>query len=325
MKNFSEFVLNRGGKIKPLVIDSSLTNGTGLFNPSIFVDYDNKIYVNIRHCQYTLYHSEKNLLEHPWGPLLYLNPENDITLTTKNYFGELNDDLTLKYCHAVDTSALDIQSVWEFVGLEDARIVRWNEKLYLSGVRRDVKTNGEGRMELSELEISESGVKEISRFRVPAPDGDNSYCEKNWMPILDLPYHYLKWCNPVDIVKVSVEEKTCQRTFLGDRLFFDWDQRGGGQVISFEDGYLSLIHETFLEQSLAGRKDGTYRHRFIYWNKNWEPIKRSERFSFLEGKIEFACGLAKRNDEIFITFGFQDNAAYVIKSDVKTVKDFIYA
>lgn len=325
MKNFVEVVLNHGGKIRPLIIDASLTNGTGLFNPSIFVDYDNKIYVNLRHCQYTLYHSEKNIFEHPWGPLIYLNPENDNTLTTKNYFGELNEDLSFKYYHAVDTSAFDVPPVWEFVGLEDARIVRWNGKLYLSGVRRDTKPNGEGRMELSELEVSENGVKEISRFRIPAPGTDASYCEKNWMPILDLPYHYLKWCNPVDVVRVNVEEKTCQNAFLGDKMFFDWDQRGGGQVISFEDGYLSLIHETFLEQSHAGRKDGTYRHRFIYWNKNWEPIKRSSRFSFMEGKIEFACGLAKRGNEIFITFGFQDNAAYVLKSDVKTVKDFIYA
>lgn len=324
MKNFSEVVLTSGGTIKPLVIDSIFTNGTGLFNPSVFVD-GNRLLVNVRHCQYTLYHSEKNIFEHPWGPLVYLNPENDTTLTTTNYLGELNEDLSFKYCHKVDTSALDIKPVWQFVGLEDARIVRWNNKLYLSGVRRDTKTNGEGRMELSELEVSQHGVKEISRFRIPAPGNDGSYCEKNWMPILDLPYHYLKWCNPVDVVKVDIDKKTCESVYIGNKIFFEWDQRGGGQVISFEDGYLSLIHETNLEQSHAGRKDGTYRHRFIYWNKNWEPIHRSNQFSFLEGKIEFACGLAKRGNEIFITFGFQDNAAYILKTNVNTVKDFVYA
>jgi predicted GH43/DUF377 family glycosyl hydrolase len=324
MKNFCEVVLNNGGIVKPLLLDSSLTNGTGLFNPSVYVD-GNKILVNIRHCQYTLYHSELNLFEHTWGPLVYLNPENDVTLTTTNYLGELNEDLSFKYCHKVDTSALDITPIWEFVGLEDARIVRWNDKLYISGVRRDVKTNGEGRMELSEIEISESGVKEISRFRIPAPNGDGSYCEKNWMPIIDMPYHYLKWCNPVEIVRANPEDKSCVTTFLGTKIFFDRDQRGGGQVIPFEDGYLSLIHETNLYNSAQGRKDGTYRHRFIYWSKNWEPIHRSKEFSFMEAKIEFACGLAKRNNDIFITFGFQDNAAYVLKTDVNVVKEFIYA
>lgn len=324
MIHFAKYVLNNGGIVKPLLLDSSLTNGTGLFNPSVYVD-GNKILVNIRHCQYTLYHSELNLFEHTWGPLVYLNPENDVTLTTTNYLGELNEDLSFKYCHKVDTSALDITPIWEFVGLEDARIVRWNDKLYISGVRRDVKTNGEGRMELSEIEISESGVKEISRFRIPAPNGDGSYCEKNWMPIIDMPYHYLKWCNPVEIVRANPEDKSCVTTFLGTKIFFDRDQRGGGQVIPFEDGYLSLIHETNLYNSAQGRKDGTYRHRFIYWSKNWEPIHRSKEFSFMEAKIEFACGLAKRNNDIFITFGFQDNAAYVLKTGVNVVKEFIYA
>ena len=324
MIHFAKYVLNNGGIVKPLLIDSSLTNGTGLFNPSVYVDGD-KILVNIRHCQYTLYHSEMNLFEHAWGPLVYLNPENDVSLTTTNYLGELNEDLSFKYCHKIDTSAFDITPVWEFVGLEDARIVRWNDKLYISGVRRDVKTNGEGRMELSEIEISESGVKEISRFRIPAPNGDGSYCEKNWMPITDMPYHYLKWCNPVEIVKADPEEKSCVTAFLGNKIFFNRDQRGGGQVIPFEDGYLSLIHETNLYNSAQGRKDGTYRHRFIYWSKNWEPIHRSKEFSFMEAKIEFACGLAKRNNDIFITFGFQDNAAYVLKTDVNVVKEFIYA
>ena len=324
MKNFCELVLSCGGIIKPLIIDSNLTKGTGLFNPSVFVD-GNKIYVNVRHCQYTLYHSELNDNEHPWGPLIYFNPENDLTLTTTNYFGELDEDLSFKYYHKVDTSLLDVQPVWEFVGLEDCRIVKWDNKLYLCGVRRDTKSNGEGRMELSEIEVSETGVKEISRFRIPAPGPDNSYCEKNWMPILDKPYHFLKWCNPVEVTKADPIQKTCESAFLGNKIFFDWDQRGGGQVVPFEDGYLTLIHETNLQWSEAGRKDGTYRHRLTYWNKNWEPIRRSREFSFLGAKIEFGCGLAKKDNDIYITFGFQDNAAYIIKTDVHTVKDFIYA
>lgn len=324
MKNFVEFAIIRGGVIKPLIIDSKYTNGTGLFNPSVFVDGD-KIYFNVRHCQYTLYHSETSEIEHPWGPLIYFNPENDMTLTTTNYFGEFNENLSMKYYGQVDTRKLDIPPVWQFVGLEDARIVKWDNKLYLSGVRRDVKDNGEGRMELSEIEVFDSGVREISRFRIPAPGPNDSYCEKNWMPIIDLPYHYLKWCNPVEVVKVDPIEKTCKTVFIGDRLFFDWDQRGGSQVIPFEDGYLCLTHQTIFEQSEAGRKNGKYTHRFIYWDKNWTPIKMSKTFSFLGAKIEFACGMAKKDNDIYITFGFQDNAAYILKSDVKTVKDFMYA
>jgi predicted GH43/DUF377 family glycosyl hydrolase len=226
------------------------------------------------------------------------------------------------YVDKVDTSKLDVKPIWEFVGLEDARIVKWNDKLYLSGVRRDTTTNGQGRMELSEIEITDS-IREVSRFRIPAPPPDISYCEKNWMPIVDMPYHYLKWCNPVEIVKVDPINKTCETVFLGKEMYFNWDLRGGGQVISYEGGYLSLTHETDLYNSEQGRKDATYRHRFVYWSKDWKPLARSELFSFMGAKIEFACGLANCGNDLLITFGFQDNAAYVLKCPKKIVKDMM--
>lgn len=326
MENFVKKVLGNGGQIKPLIIPSSLTNGTGLFNPSIFVDGE-KIYVNVRHCQYTLFHSEKNKYEHPYGPLVYVNPENDISLTTTNYFGELNSDLSINYINPVNTSKLDKSPLWEFVGLEDARIIKWDDKFYLTGVRRDLDTVGTGRMELSEISFDSQSVEEVSRFRIPAPDDEESrsYCEKNWMPILDQPFSYLKWCNPCQVVKVDIEEKTCTTKVIKKESLFKWDQRGGSQVVPWKDGYLCLTHQTKLYNSEAGRKDGLYRHRFIYWDKDWNLIKSSEPFDFMGAFIEFACGLAIYNDDILITFGFQDNAAYVIKTTSDLIEEVLNA
>lgn len=320
--NFVKAALENGGMIKSLIIPSELTNGTGLCNPSIFVIED-KIIVNIRHIQYTLYHSELCNYEHQYGPLVYLNPENDITLTTTNYICELNDQLEVSHRAKVDTSSLDKPSLWEFVGLEDARLVKWENKIYLTGVRRDTTTNGQGRMELSELDFTDTEVKEIDRFRIPAPGKDNSYCEKNWMPILDLPYHYVKWTNPTEVVKVDPEEKTCTTVHLGKWIEMPKDVRGGSQVISYKDGYLTITHETDLYKSEAGRKDATYRHRFIYWDKDWNIVKFSKVFSFLNAKIEFACGMTKFKDDYLITFGFQDNAAYILKVTGQFLEDFI--
>ena len=81
MENFVKHCIDNGGIIKPLIIPAEITNGTGLFNPSILND-NGTLLVNVRHCQYTLYHSELNNYEHPWGPLLYLNPDDDRTLRT---------------------------------------------------------------------------------------------------------------------------------------------------------------------------------------------------------------------------------------------------
>ena len=35
----------------------------------------------------------------------------------------------------------------------------------------------------------------------------------------------------------------------------------------------------------------------------------------MDGEIEFCCGLAELNDELLITFGFQDNAAFVLRTN----------
>ena len=83
-KNLCSKVLSLGGDIVPLVVPSEQTRGTGLMNPSIFND-NGQLYVNIRHINYTLYHSEGNqLFQNRWGPLAYLHPENDIHLKTNN-------------------------------------------------------------------------------------------------------------------------------------------------------------------------------------------------------------------------------------------------
>ena len=324
MKNFAKHVLDNGGTIVPLIIDSKITNGTGLFNPSIYVDGE-KIYINIRHCQYTLYHAELKKHEHPYGPLVYFNPENDISLTTTSYFGELNSDLSMKYIHKVDMSKHDVKPIWEFVGLEDARIIKWDNKIYICGVRRDTTPNGVGRMELSELEITKDSVKEISRWRIPAPGLDNTYCEKNWMPINDMPWHFWKWSNPVEIVKVNPVEKTCETVYTTNNTYFLSDLRGNGQVISFDKGYLTLTHEVDLFRSEADRKDCVYKHRFVHWTKDFKPIAKSHDFFFMDGHVEFACGLAEYGDDVLITFGFQDNAAYVIRCSKDTVKEYMNA
>ena len=233
--------------------------------------------------------------------------------------------MRLKWHTHIDTSKHPDKELWEFVGLEDARIFRWEGKLYTCGVRRDLDTVGTGRMELCEIEIVDGKVKELSQYRIPTPGDNKSYCEKNWMPILDMPYHFVKWTNGTEVVKYDIH--TGQTTQVA---LTDWkdlgciDLRGGSQVIPFGEYRLALNHETFLFQSPAGRKDGTYRHRFIVWDKDWNIVKVSRRFSFLEAEIEFAVGMCEYGDDYLITFGFQDNAAYVLRVNKEFTKEYIF-
>ena len=195
-------VIAAGGSVHPLIIPADLS-GTGLMNPSIYID-GQTILVNLRHVNYTLWHSEHKKFEHRYGPLQYLHPETDIHLRTWNYMCVLNPDLTIRHVAKVDTSECDKDPIWEFVGLEDARLIRWDHKLWLTGVRRDTTTHGEGRMELSEINMFLDQVKETTRKRIPALGDNTSYCEKNWMPVLDQPFTYVKWTNPTEVVKYDI-------------------------------------------------------------------------------------------------------------------------
>jgi hypothetical protein len=324
MDNFAKLVIEHGGSIHPLIIPSSVTRGTGLMNPSIFND-NGKLLVNLRHVNYTFYHSEEKLFQHPWGPLTYVHPENDMHLRTDNYYLELNDRFEITRYNKIDTSLFDTyEPQWDFVGLEDARIFRWDGKLYISGVRRDTTTNGQGRMELSEIIVRPDHVKEISRFRIPPPKDLNSYCEKNWMPVLDQPYTYVKWSNPTEVVQVNPEDQSCKTIALTKQINLPRDLRGGSQVLKFGDMYMTVTHEVMLFNSEVGRKDGVYRHRFIVWDQDWNIVKTSRDFAFLDADVEFAVGMCKWNsDELLITFGFQDNAAFVLRTPISVFEKFI--
>ena len=323
INNLSKLVLEEGGTLVPLLIPSNLTEGTGIMNPSIFVD-KNKIYLNLRHVQYTLYHCEgEQKFQNVWGPLAYLNPEDDISLRTTNYLCLLNPDtLEIDVNNKVDTSELDKEPLWEFIGLEDARVVKWNEKLFLVGVRRDTTTNGEGRMEFSEV----INNKEVSRNRIQPPNGSNSsYCEKNWMPILDMPYHFVKWTNPLEIVKVDLETSTSKTVlFKEQNIPLTRDLRGGSQVIPIGDYRIAVTHEVDLWNNEIGNKDAHYYHRFIVWDKDWNVVKISDDFKFLTGHIEFACGLSLYNNDLLISFGFQDNAAYILRTPIQFLENLLH-
>lgn len=327
MTNLVQKAVQHGGKLAPLVLSQGLTSGTGLMNPSVFVTDEGRILVNLRHVNYTLYHSEnEQRFNSFWGPLSYLHPEKDQNLRTTNYICELNSDLSIINYSVIDTSKFDVPPVWEFTGEEDCRLVEWEGKLYAIGVRRDTKPNGEGRMELSEISLSKKfEAKEVSRLRIPAPGPDDSYCEKNWMPVLDKPYHFVKWTAPTEVVRTYPGlPPRCEQVMLKPGLTPPADQRGGSHVIKWGNIYIAITHEVTLFKNYLTQKDGIYRHRLVLWDDQFNLIGLSPQpFSFLEGRIEFVAGAAKYGEDLLVSFGFQDNAAFVLKVPKLVVEEMI--
>lgn len=313
--------------IKPILIPAELTDGTGICNPSILVEED-KIHLILRHVEYSLYicENEQKYQSVYQGPISYYHREDVNELKTNNYYCELdNESLEVIRYTKIDTSELDVEPIWTFIGLEDARLIKWSNKYYLCGVRRDTTTDGQGRMELSEIEINDNSVKEINRSRIEV-ENKYSYCEKNWMPILTKPYHFVKWSDPTEVVQVDMIKKYADRISLKEKKYnTKYDIRGGTPLIDwFSDTYLCITHEVdFTLRNINGHKNAHYYHRFIIFNKDYEIIQMTEPFNFMTGSIEFCIGMDKLNDEILIAFGYQDNGSYIIRIKQDDLKEFI--
>jgi hypothetical protein len=323
--NLVEKAVSNGGKLAPLVIPNGLTSGTGLMNPSIYVDQDNEILVNLRHVNYTLVHAENHQsFPSRYGPLTYLHPEKDQRLVTENYLCRLDSDLNMTDFTKVEMQSLH-EPIWEFVGLEDARVVQWNNEYYLIGVRRDTTTNGVGRMEYTQIDLDKANwtAKEIHRKRIAAPELDDSYCEKNWMPVVDRPYTFVKWTMPTEVVYANPTGDNTWQLMLRHTPAPTKDQRGGSQVIRWGNMYICITHEVDLFKNYLQQKDAIYRHRLVIWDEQFNFAGMSQAFSFLDARVEFCVGAAKYNGDLLVSFGFQDNAAFVLSVPRIVVDDLI--
>ena len=334
INNLAKIVINNGGSITPLLIPGHETDGTGLCNVCVYIDDNGEIIANIRHVHYTLYHAEFNQNFYcRWGVLSYLNPEDNIKLITGNYLCKL-DPITLEVnsYQKIDTSKHDINPIWSFIGLEDARVFRWDKQLYVCGVRRDVKDDGEGRMELCKINWTEDKCEEISRDRIEVEP--HTYLEKNWMPIIDMPYHFVRWANPIEVVKVNINDKSTQKVQQGtldiiscetvvqkdNKFEGPYGIRGSSPVIPFGEDRICITHEVKFWHHPGYHKDAHYYHRFLIWDKDWNLKRISKPFKFMDAMIEFNTGLAIVDKNFIITYGFQDNAAYALKMPFKLLE-----
>lgn len=326
--NLAEIILKLNGNIIPLLLPSELYGGTGIMNPSVYI-HKERLLCTIRNINYIFYHSEKQRTQHPHGMLTYVHPENDVTLTTHNFIIEL-DPITYEQIKIfkIDTSITqNYKPKWEFIGHEDVRLFSWEDQLYVCGIRRDLDKIGTSRMELCKLKEKESSFIEHSKFRIPVPNGDNSYCEKNWVPILDKPFNFIKWHNPMEIVEVDPIKKTSIIKKTGE-IFkgLKYDLRGSSQVIKIDNYFYSLTHETHLGKTVEGYKNATYKHRLVQMDEDFNIIKTSKSFSLLGAQVEFVAGMTlntKRN-ELLISFGFSDNSAFLFAASADKFLEEIF-
>ena len=324
---FVNYCLQSGAIVTPILINEHDPMWPGWCNPSIMWDEkDQNFKMIVRNVNHVL-HGVDNPIKAPcnWGPIFYSIPAEDgRNLKTQNFIGVCKDPAKEPWeFKKIKTNPY--KPIWEFQGEEDARIVRWDGKLYATGVRRDDNTQGRGRMEL--MHLSENGYQEVTRKRVGAVNED-SYCEKNWMAIKDMPYHYVQQTNPTVVVKTDPKtgrtEEVVRKQYREDLVDQNFDLlRGSSTVIRWHDHWLALVHTCEMWITAAGRKYSRYCHTFVEWDDDWNIVKMSPLFSFADWNVEFTCGLEYHDGMFYIPFAIEDNFSFVISVKEEAIRQFI--
>jgi hypothetical protein len=109
--------------------------------------------------------------------------------------------------------------------------------------------------------------------------------------------------------------------------------RGGSQLSKLKDGnYLAIVHEAdvkktkmyiprmFVSKDISIR---TYVHRFALYNDHGKLIGLSPRFKLSDARIEFAAGLVIVDNNVVVSYGYKDVAAYLGKINLNVVLESI--
>ena len=150
-------------------------------------------------------------------------------------------------------------------------------------------------------------------------------------------FHFIRWCDPLEVIEVNHWDKSKQNVEKGiidvissdaaikrdKQIDLPFGLRGSSQVLPFGDNgdRICVTHETDFYYHQNKKKDAQYYHRFIIWDKDWNIKKVSKQFKFMNAMIEFACGMVIKDDYLIISFGFQDNAAHLLKMPLKLLDE----
>ena len=201
-------------------------------------------------------------------------------------------------------------------GFEDARLVNWDGKLYLSATCRDYNTGGMGRIVLVKLGRN---YEELEHHILEGTCNDCTFCEKNWQPIIGKPFQYVVSNSPTVVVKANMDSLRIKATkgtsgmCIGTGMVGSY--RGSSQVIPYKDGYVSIVHHSEKDEKTQHH----YWHHFVTYDKDFNVLHISQPYKFEGAPIEFCCGIAIKDDFAYITYSVMDKDASIMRIPMEDV------
>ncbi len=197
-------------------------------------------------------------------------------------------------------------------GYEDIRLFALGGRWY--GSATACEFNARERREIALLEFD--GADIVRAFPLRGPDRRRH--EKNWMPLVrDGALSFVYSCRPTLVLGCDPATGALAPAASSPGPAVAEDFRGGSQAVALDDGsHLLVVHETEVRRGVL-----RYVHRFVRLDERLRLAALSAPFTFTTDPVEFCAGLARRGDELVLSFGVSDAAAGLALVDTADVLD----
>ena len=275
-------------------IEIPVAEGWSRFNPSIAADPDEDGFqLVVRSSNYSMSRQ-----------LRYTIHDGGGVIRTTNFLVSLAPDLSVRGIQPVDDAEFRIEPPpFPVSGFEDCRLFRHRGSWWVSATVRDRDASGVCRVAVLRLD----GATAVELHLLS--DGASRH-EKNWMPAPDADGNILRFVyspyptvvTRFDDASGAVVPEVIQPAPLVARRF-----SGGSQAIPLDGGRLCLVHEA------ANFDDGgrVYTHRWVWFDAGWRLARLSSPFLLQQRGVEFAAGLARRGDDLVLSYGVWDRDAFL--------------
>jgi tetratricopeptide (TPR) repeat protein len=281
-------------------IDKNFKN---FYNPSI-INHNNDFYINIRTSNYSMNIINNHLCYKVYDNDNIVDINNENPVVTKNIICGLNKSK----CELQDLRMLNFDDFDLFKfnftvkGIEDIRLLSYNNDIYFVGNSREVTNNNSPKMLLGKYSTKENKVENL----VVLHNYEDNQCQKNWSPFVHdgkilLFYSF----SPLVILEPNLETGKCTLYKKGTMDLNYEFLRGGSQGFYIKGKLHFITHEVIYEN---GR---IYLHRFVKMNEDLSIDKVSYPFYMKNQGIEYISGAVYDDDknEVLITWGSDDKFA----------------
>jgi predicted GH43/DUF377 family glycosyl hydrolase/glycosyltransferase involved in cell wall biosynthesis len=224
----------------------------------------------------------------------------DGVLHNINYLLALDAQLAVEHiAPIVDVSSGLVRHPAEIQGYEDCRLFQLGGAWYATATVCDL--NPLERREIALLRFDGPKIAAVLPLIGPHP----SRHEKNWMPFVRNGELLLLYrASPTLVLRCDPETGGLERIAESDAPAAADELRGGSQGVAVDDDYLFVVHEVD-HRAPAMR----YLHRLIMLDRELSISAISPPFTFTSDRVEFCAGMARRGDELVLSFGVSDAAA----------------